>query len=99
MGLTVYGRLAYPMISVAQDPNGSAWNIYPVPTAGFPDAPSRFLFGVVDGINYLGTKVSVGQRIMFDSNQAVCVTQAEVTYYIMDENLATAFIENDPTPP
>lgn len=94
MGLNVYGGLVYPMVSVAPDPRGSLWNIYPVPTLAYPDAPSRFVFGVVDGVNYLGTKLVYGQRIMFDSNDAVLVTQANNLYYLLDENKGTAFIEN-----
>lgn len=94
MGLEVYGGLVSPFISVVPDPNGSVWNIYPVPTAGFPDAPSRFLFGMVDGVNYLNTTVVYGQRIMFDSNQAVLVTQGNALYYLMDEKVGVAFKEN-----
>lgn len=94
MGLSVYGGLVSPWVSVIPDPNGSLWNIYPVPTNGFPDAVTRFKFGVVDGINYLGSKLAVGQRVFFDSNQAVLVTQAEVQYYLMNENNGTIFQEN-----
>ena len=94
MGLNVYGGLVFPFVSVVPDPNGSLFNIYPVPTPAYPDAPTRFMFGVVDGINYLGTKLAVGQRVFFDSNQAVLVTQANVLYYLMDEGNAAAFIEN-----
>lgn len=59
--------------------------------------PERFLFGTVDGINYLGTTLAVGQRIMFDSNQAVLVTQGNALYYLMDETkTSTIFKENTP---
>lgn len=94
MGLNVYGGLVYPMVSVVADPLGSLWNIYPAPNLAYPDAPTRFMFGVVDGVNYLGTRLVYGQRVMFDSAQAILVTQAEVAYYIMDENSAVSFIEN-----
>lgn len=97
MGLTVYGGLTFPFVSVLFDPNGSAWNIYPVPTTGFPDAPTRFLFGTVDGVNYLGTKLAIGQRVMFDSNKAVLVTQANELYYLLDETDGTIFKENTPS--
>lgn len=97
MGLSVYGGLTFPFVSISPDENGSAWNICPVPTTGFPDAPERFLFGTVDGINYLGTTLAVGQRIMFDSNQAVLVTQGNALYYLMDETkTSTIFKENTP---
>lgn len=86
MGLGVYGNLTFPFVSIVPDYNGSVWNIYPAPTPGFPTAQDRFLFGVVDGINYLGTKCVVGQRVMFDSDKAVLVTQADVRYYVTDEN-------------
>lgn len=94
MGLNVYGSLTFPFVSVIPDSAGSAWNIYPVPTTGFPDAPTRFMFGTVDGLNYLGTKLTIGQRVMFDSNKAVLVTQADQLYYIMDETEGTIFKEN-----
>lgn len=94
MGLSVYGGLVSPFVSVVPDPNGSLWNIYPAPSIGYPDAPTRFLFGVVDGVNYLGTKLAIGQRVFFDSNQAVLVTQADQYYWLMDENNAASFIEN-----
>jgi len=94
MGLEVYGGLTYPLVSVVPDPRGSLWNIYPMPTIGFPTAPTRFLFGVVDGVNYLGTTLVYGQRIMFDSDQAVLVTQGNALYYIMDETKGTIFKEN-----
>lgn len=98
MGLNVYGGLTSPWASVIPDPNGSNWNIYPVPTAGYPDAPTRFMFGVVDGVNYLGTKLAVGQRVFFDTYQAVLVTQGGTEYYLMDENSGTIFQET-PLPP
>lgn len=98
MGLEVYGGLTYPMVSVSPDPNGSVWNIKPCPSIGFPNAPERFVFGVVDGVNYLGTKLAVGQRIMFDSNQAVLVTQGDAYYWLLDENTGTMFKENPPDP-
>lgn len=98
MGLTVYGGLVSPWVSVVPDPNGSAWNIYPAPTPYYPDATTRFMFGVVDGVNYLGTKVAVGQRVFFDRAQAVLVTQANVEYYLMDENNAGLFQEEAPPP-
>lgn len=93
MALTVYGGLLSPFVSITPDENGSLWNIYPAPTQKYPNAPSEFLFGVVDGINYLGTRVSVGQRVMFNSGDAMLVTQAEVKYYIVDEN-TLSFQEN-----
>lgn len=99
MGLEVYGGLTYPFVSVIPDPNGSLWNIYPIPTTAYPDAPKRFMFGVVDGVNYLGTKLSVGQRVMFDSNDAILVTQANVLYYLLDENTGTLFQEKEAEPP
>ena len=94
MGLEVYGGLVSPFVSVIPDPNGSNWNIYPVPTIGYPDAPTRFLFGMVDGVNYLNTTLVYGQRVMFDSNQAVLVTQGNALYYLMDEKAGLAFKEN-----
>jgi hypothetical protein len=101
MGLEVYGGLTYPFVSVIPDENGSLWNIYPFPTPAYPDAPTTIKFGTVDGINYLGTKLSVGQRVMFNSNDAILVTQADVYYYLLDENKGAAFIEKpeDPPPP
>lgn len=96
MGLGVYGNLLSPFVSIIPDPNGSAWNIYPAPTPTYPDAPNTIKFGVVNGINYLGTRVSIGQRVMFDSNQAILVTQADVQYYITDEN-KIGFKENTPS--
>lgn len=98
MGLNVYGGLVHPWISVIPDPDGSDWNIYPVPTPEYPNAPSQFMFGVVDGVNYLSSKVVVGQRVFFNTNQAVLVTQAEVLYYIVDEGNAASFQEI-PLPP
>lgn len=99
MGLEVYGGLVYPLVSVIPDEAGSGWNIYPVPTPAYPDAPSTILFGTVDGVNYLGTKLSVGQKVMFNSNDAILVTQANVLYYLLDENKGTGFLENTPIPP
>lgn len=93
MGLNVYGGLVHPWISVIPDPDGSDWNIYPVPTKEYPDATTQFMFGVVDGINYLSSRVTVGQRVFFNTNQAVLVTQAEVLYYIVDEGNAASFQE------
>lgn len=98
MGLEVYGGLVYPLVSVIPDELGSNWNIYPVPTPAYPDAPTTIKFGTVDGVNYLGTKLSVGQKVMFNSNDAILVTQANVLYYLLDENKGTGFLENPPIP-
>lgn len=93
MALPVYSNLMYPFISVkSTSVYGDEWvsingvNVKSTPP-WFPDAPSRFLFGMVDGINYLSTKVVVGQQIMFDAGQAVLVTQGGVDNYIADERL------------
>ena len=56
-------------------------------TTWFPDANNRFLFGVVNGINYLSTNVTVGQNVMFDAGKAILVTQGGVEAYLADENL------------
>lgn len=97
MGLGVYGGLLSPFVSIIPDPNGSAWNIYPAPNPPmYPNPMETIKFGVVNGINYLGTRVNVGQRVMFDSSQAILVTQAEIYYYIVDEN-NIGFQENTPS--
>lgn len=88
MSLTVYGQLAYPTISVRRNYNGSINNI-------IPQYMDRYLWGYVDGINYLGN-MTIGQNIMFDSNGAILVTQAAVEYYLVDET-TIPFIENTPT--
>lgn len=98
MPLNVYIDLVSPFVSVAPDPNGSIWNIYPTPSEGFPTAQTRFVFGVVDGVNYLGTKLVYGTRVMFDSNEAVLVTVGEQPYWILNENSGTIFQEK-PIPP
>ena len=99
MGLEVYGGLVFPFVSITPDENGSLWNLYPAPTPAYPDAPTRFMFGVVDGINYLGTKLAVGDRVLFDSNDAVLVTQANVQYYLLDETKSGSLFKENPEPP
>jgi len=60
------------------------------PGMGIPDASTRFLFGLVDGVSYFGTKVVVGQQVMFDANQAILVTQGGVTNFIANESAVLA---------
>lgn len=92
MSLPVYSNLMYPFIAVkSTSVYGDEWvsinGINVKSTQLYPDAPNRFLFGMVNGINYLSTKVVVGQQIMFDAGQAVLVTQGGGDNYIADERL------------
>jgi hypothetical protein len=93
MALPVYSNLLYPMISVYVDldnnpSTNSLWGIqFMDGLAPFANKNSeRFTFGVVTGINYLGTRVTVGQRVAVDKSQAVLVTQGGINYYLTDEN-------------
>lgn len=93
MALAVYSNLLYPTIAVYVDLNvnpssNSLWGIqFMDGLAPFDNKNSeRFTFGVVTGINYLGTRVSVGQRVAVDKQSAVLVTQGGINYYLADEN-------------
>jgi len=102
MALPVYSSLFYPTISVYVDLNAntsnSLWGIeFMNGQPPFENRNSeRFTFGVVTGINYLGTRVSVGQRVAVDKSQAVLVTQGGINYYLTDEN-TVLITENIPS--
>ncbi|MES2382404.1 MAG: hypothetical protein V4538_15260 [Bacteroidota bacterium] len=91
MALNVYTNLTYPTISVYVDLNrgsqtNSIWGIQILNDPPFRnDSADRYIFGTVTGINYLGTKVSVGQSVMIDRGQAILVTQGGINYYLADE--------------
>lgn len=91
MALPVYSQLLYPMISVYTDlnryNNGSQQGIQILNDPPFNiNNSERYIFGTVTGINYLGTRVSLGQEVMIDRGQAILVTQGGITYYLADEN-------------
>ncbi len=93
MALPVYSNLFYPWIMVYTDLNAntdsnSIWGIqFKNGLSPFDNNNSqRFAFGTVVGINYLGTRVTVGQSVAIDKGQAVLVTQGGINYYLTDEN-------------
>lgn len=92
MALPVYSNLLYPTISIrSASIYGDVWpsinGVVVKTTPWFPDAPNRFLFGVVNGVNYLSTRVSIGQQVMFDAGTAILVTQGGAEAYLADERL------------
>lgn len=100
MALPVYSSLLYPTIAIKSGSvYGDQWisinGINVINTPFMPDASNRYLFGVVNGVNYLSTKVSVGQSVMFDAGKAVLVTQGGVQTFLADENLVI-LTENPP---
>lgn len=100
MALPVYSNLLYPLISIrSASIYGDSWpsinGINVIDTPWIPDASQRYLFGVVNGINYLSTKVTVNQNVMFDASKAILVTQGGVQNYLADEDLVL-LIENPP---
>lgn len=92
MSLNVYTNLTYPTISVAVDfstgsVNNSIWGIQPMNDPPFrEDTANRYIFGTVAGINYLGTRVTVGQSVLIDRGGAILVTQGGLSYYLVNEN-------------
>lgn len=103
MALDVYGSLFYPFISVQAEINptsdsNSYWGIQPLNDPPFRmDTSTRYIFGQVNGINYLCTRVSVGQNVMIDRGEAILVTQGGYNYYITTEN-SVLFTEEPPPP-
>jgi len=102
MALPVYSNLLYPWISVYADLNAnpesrSIWGIqFNNGLSPFDNNNSqRFVFGPVTGINYLATRVSIGQLVAVDKGQAILVTQGGLNYYLADEN--TVFITENPS--
>lgn len=100
MALPVYSNLLYPTISVYVDlgrntQTNSIWGIEVKNDNPFnPDSSNRYVFGMVTGINYLGTRVSVGQSVLVDRGHAVLVTQGGIDYYLTDER--TVLITENP---
>lgn len=106
MALPVYSRPLYPMIYVYTDLNtnpqsNSIWGIqFENGLDPFVNNNSqRFTFGEVVGISYLGTRVTVGQQVVVDKQQAVLVTQGGINYYITSENAVLATENPIITPP
>lgn len=103
MALSVYGYLVSPFISVQVEINptsdsNSYWGIQPLNDPPFKmDTSARYLFGTVEGINYLCTKVSLGQSVMIDRGEAILVTQGGYNYYITTED-SVLFTEEPPPP-
>lgn len=92
MALPVYNNLLYPFISIrSSSVYGDQWisinGINVENTPFMPNATGRYLFGVVNGVNYLSTKVTVNQEVMFDAGSAILVTQGGVQNYLADESL------------
>jgi hypothetical protein len=101
MALNVYTNLTYPTISVYIDlsrgsQTNSIWGIQPMNDPPFrDDTANRYVFGTVTGINYLGTRVTVGQSVLVDRGEAILVTQGGIAYYLVNEN-SVLITENPP---
>ena len=93
MALNVYSSLLYPFISVFPE-SRSINGVVVLNTPPFKDnVNAGITFGTVYGINMLATRVTVGQKVMFNSGEAVLVTQGGQLSYIADERLVI-IIEN-----
>lgn len=95
MAFSVYNSLLYPMVSVFIEPQ-SINGVIPMNTPDYPSASTRFRFGTIYGTNLLAERVTIGQKVMFDSCGAILVTQGGQEVYLADERLVT-FIENEPS--
>ncbi len=99
MALNVYSNLCYPTIAVYVDLNrGSASNsMWGIEFQNDPpfniDASTRYVFGTVVGLNYLGTNVSINQQVLVDRGKAVLVTQGGINYYLVDQNQGIVITE------
>lgn len=102
MALPVYANLCYPTIAVYVDlnrgsTNNSMWGIEFMNDPPFNnDASTRYVFGTVVGLNYLGTNVSMNQQVLVDRGKAVLVTQGGINYYLADQNQAIIITEKPP---
>lgn len=102
MSLNVYSNLCYPTIAVYVDMNrgsasGSVWGIeFQNDPPYNNDASTKYVFGTVVGLNYLGTNVSLNQQVLVDRGQAVLVTQGGISYYLVDQNQGIVITENPP---
>lgn len=100
MALPVYSNLLYPTIAVYVDLNrGTAsGSIFGIEFKNDPpfnvDNSTRYVFGTVVGLNYLGTNVSLNQQVLVDRGKAVLVTQGGINYYLADQNQGIIITEN-----
>lgn len=104
MSLPVYTNLVYPTVAVYVDLNrgtasGSIWGMEFRNDPPFNmDNSTRYVFGTVVGINYLGTNVAVNQQVLVDRGKAVLVTQGGINYYLVDQNQGIVITENPVVP-